>query len=477
MERVVNEDYDEAFVYEQLANVGKFAPFKGGFRLHEGSKSYREKSWIVAEFGKRHGVDLLRKTGGTTSFLMMPVPDGDYIAIEDKLAYANNKNLPSVSLGPSSEIAKFLTCYADDQFSKGHQFWMLTIPAFGCRFQIGELREAITEAFERFKSLRTVLSDTEGGWVEVIFAQLELPFRDCDTTFFPHFHIVLESSGQQEIEAEIRSLLLGVAQGFGLNWASVDLKPVSRERFPAVACYCTKPSETAYQLAEANEPEIFKEYVNNVSKHRARRCIGDFQKYRKHAEDNGLKPERVWSKKGRATVQLVNKAKRKSEVEKETETTIIEPSADDRDSDKRDGAASEREGRDELFDHKAVHGKANVFCGVTAPSPAPGNRLISYGVVKDFDPSQFRRGNRSEGQFAYDWANSEALMAWEKNTGKEYSLREFLEPFAEDLAKALEDQGNVPYYTLTVSSGVLKTLREILEEKKSELTKKNLEQG
>lgn len=120
----------------------------------------------------------------------------------------------------------------------------------------------------------------------------------------------------------------------------------------------------------------------------------------------------------------------------------------------------------EASDRETDPVEANVFCGVTAPSAAPGDRLISYCVMKNFDPTQFNRKNPSKGQFAYEWANNEALAAWEENTGKEFSLKEFLEPFAEDLAKLIREQGKVPYYTITACPLVMETLEEILEERK-----------
>ncbi len=462
------EEVDTQFVYKQLAHVGKPARYKGGFKLGEGSQNYRKMSWTVAAFGKHHGVDLLRNAGGKTSFVVMPMLPKALLAFNDTLAYRNNKNLPSVALGHSGEIAGFLSCYAKEKFSEGSRFWMLSIPGSNRRCNIDELSDAIKQAFDRLEVLQDVLSEAETGWIERIYAQIESPFRSRDKTFFPHFHLILESSDNPEIEAEMRALLLGFAERFGLRWASIDLKPVSKERFPAVAFYCTKPHETAYQIAEADEPEIFRKYFDEVASHKARSCTGSFKKFRKRVRDSGLKVQTTWSSSGEPTVQLVEKTRRKRKDDEHSELSKGALSNGESQPSEAVGSEDQGEALQEASDSEADPAEANVFCGVTQPSAAPGDRLISYCVMKNFDPTQFKRKNPSKGQFAYEWANSEALAAWEENTGKEFSLKEFLEPFAEDLAKLIREQGKVHYYTITACPLVLETLEEILEERKSQ---------
>lgn len=159
------QEDDVHFVYKQLAHVGKPVKYKGGFKLGEGSQNYRKMSWTVAAFGKQHGVDLLRSSGDKTSFVVMPMVPKAYLSINEKLAYRNNKNLPSVALGHSDEIAGFLSCYAKEKFREGSRFWMLSIPGSDCRCHIDELSDAIRQAFDRLEVLQDVLSEAETGWV------------------------------------------------------------------------------------------------------------------------------------------------------------------------------------------------------------------------------------------------------------------------------------------------------------------------
>ncbi|AZV76954.1 hypothetical protein EBB79_02950 [Parasedimentitalea marina] len=452
------------FVHKQLKNVGKKARYRGGFKLHEGSQKYRRMSWAVADYGLRHGINLLRKTGGTTSHLMMPLPAGEFLSIADTLAYKHNKNLPSVSLIDTSKTAQFLTCYANERYGEGSKFWMLTLPAGNGRCGLNELHDAVGEAFKQLKILTEVLSDAEHGWIDILYAQLETPYREGDRTFYPHFHIILETSSEDQIAKEINELLVGYAAGLSLMWSSVSLKPVSKEKFSAVAYYCTKPSQTAFQLAEADHPAEFEEYISRVSKRRMTRSMGGFQRYKSTADRNGQKPGRVYGKGDVSTLKLVDKETRRQDGPKNL-------------PDNSNGA-TEVEGTDALGglgaeericdQHDESHERveeANVFCGVSTPAPAPGDRLISYSVVKNFRPSEFRKRNRCSGQFNYDEANGEALTAWENNTGQEYSLKKFLEPFAEELARTLEG-GNVPYYTITLSLGIKEALAEIMAERK-----------
>lgn len=105
----------------------------------------------------------------------------------------------------------------------------------------------------------------------------------------------------------------------------------------------------------------------------------------------------------------------------------------------------------------------NILYGVSQNVALPGGRTGLWSTVKNFSPSTAGMPNRFGGTSTVDVVNAAALQRWEENTGSEYSLKEFLRPFAKDIL-ALVEEGNVQYCTISCSAGIIDALREIKAE-------------
>lgn len=138
------------------------------------------------------------------------------------------------------------------------------------------------------------------------------------------------------------------------------------------------------------------------------------------------------------------------------------------DSKKDDSSeASEVEQSDPAeFPENPKHPKTkNIYCGCGRPVASPEGRLLAFGLVQNFEEDSLENLLVSGGPGSFYEANRLARNAWETNTGRRFSLKEFLNPIAEDILKALRDS-EVQSYTVIVSPSVLKTLLEIEKERK-----------
>lgn len=477
-----NDDICQGLIHPKLASIGKESICKSGTKFGRGSREYRKMSYMVASFAKEVGINLLRKGGGT-SMLLLPMPPGEYAAHNEKSAYSNNRNLPSTALAQTKETADFLTCYAYEAYKEGSSFFSVTLPATNERRHSEDLSRSITSAWKHLEQLEDFLDATAGYVPQVLFAQLETPYDVKTQSFFPHFHLIVETDGSEEAESALTKGLKHYREYLGIGSVSTRCEQIPQKSFSATVFYCAKPSTTAFEIAQAGHKEVFKLYIEGPSKKHHRRSQGGYQSYKVVAASEGLKPQKVHQDDGSWTLELRTKDGDRGELAERAAPKS--PSAEvqgrrngDVDSHSATTGRSAEEGGSDARENEEPHNgntdktrgdlaedtelRENIFCGVVDPVPVPGNKLVSYAVFRNFEPQSFNSGDR--GFASYEVANEEARRAWEKNTGKPYTLKEFLRPLALELIEAAEEQSNVQYYTISFSPRVQQVLEELKEE-------------
>ncbi|MDC0657414.1 hypothetical protein N6L27_05345 [Leisingera sp. SS27] len=458
----VTSEVAEEWVFPKLKKIGQQAEFRGGFKLSDGGLNYRKMSWVVADYGQKHGINLLRSSSEPLSQLLMPLPPGEFLAITDKFSYRNDKNLPSVAMSGASKLAGFLNCFAEMEFRQGATFWMITVPAVGSRTSIDGLFASVDEGFRRLRNLEEELGQAAGGAVEPVIWKMETPYRADDRTFFLHFHGLLKVEAGAMAEGKMMDALLRHAKRFGYQRASIELKRVARSSFSAAAHYCVKPSHAAFQIASADHSEVFVAFMIGGKKKRLLRCKGRFQEFRKQADSKRQKPRRIIHK-GQIVYRLLSMEEgggkgtgRAEGAEVVSGQLRAGPHDICSDVPKLD---REREG--------GVTTQANVFCGISDVVPIPGDKLAAWAIVKGFKPLGETGCMEGQPVSVLNVAQSEAVVAWERNTGRRFDILELLEPFAQQLSEAMLGRSNVQYCTITCSEGVRAAISKILAGKEA----------
>lgn len=419
--------------FPQLQKVGESSEYLGGFKFSNPSMRYRRMSYEVASFGKRVGVDLLRPKSKALTQVLHPLPVGINLAVSNTLSYKNSKHLPSVAVADTQKRVRNFTTFANQHPSD--KFLFLTLPASLQRMKASELDEEIDLCFQREREFEQELFGKYGEAVQIAGLRLELPYDTESRTFHPHFHAIAtwdEDLNIQDFETWLREFIVSA----GFHSVSCEASLVDSENIEKVTSYIFKPCLSAYKIAKAGHSEEFRLYVGELKKRvaRTRGAYAQFEKERKVA----AKAER-------------NDRRRRNSA-----------------TDAEDDGLSERgeRGREpcvEDLPHGVPNEPQNVLCGVSDCVALPSGRKSVWSTVKNFTPSSDGMPNRFGGVSTVDLVNAAAMKRWEANTGREYSLKEFIRPFAQELTELLEG-GRVQYCTITCSSEIIDILHEIKRE-------------
>jgi hypothetical protein len=421
--------------FPQLREVGETAEYRGGFKFSSGSLKYRRMSFDIARFGRLVGVNLLRPKSEALAQVLHPLPPGEHLAISDKWAYRNSKHLPSVAIREARKYANNFRNFASSQHMEGCRFLFFTMPVVSCRLQITELAAEIDKSFEKEKLFEAALVEKFGCGVAVAGLRLELPYDANTRTFHPHFHGIAVCDNDLSCE-DFRTTLKEFIVSLGLNSCGCDVKDVKRGDVEKVASYVFKPCLAAYAMAQASHAEEFQIFVGDLRK-RLVRTKGGFARF--------AREQKAASKSDRRTgAQAANEAEAMK-------------------SKKRGFGKVVSDSCYELVVPVSARSPQNVLCGVSQCIALPSGLKAVWSTVQNFSPSVTGMPNRFGETSTVDLLNAAALQCWENNTGKEYCLKEFLRPFAQDVLNLLEED-NVQYCTISCSSGVLKVLREIRDE-------------
>ena len=421
--------------FPQLDKVGEGAEYKGGFKFSSGSMKFRKMSYNVARFGGQVGVNFLRPKKNALTQVLHPLPPGEHVAISDKWAYKNSKHLPSVAIRETKRHAENFYRFAANHTEEGNQFLFFTMPTGKRRLKTLELTAGVDKSFEKAKLLDAALVEKFCGGLEVIGLRLELPYDADSRTFHPHFHglaLCDETLSIEDFRASLRHFIMSQ----GLNSSSCDASIVHTKDIRKVASYIFKPCLAAYTMAQAGHAEEFRFFVANLSK-RLVRTKGQFAAF--------IRSRRPAFQSARtAPARHPHEADRQTCYQNKLEDQIGEHS--------RETSIVCNQGPPQ-----------NVLYGVSQNVALPGGRTAVWSTVENFSPSTAGMTNRFGGVSTVDLVNAAALQRWEENSDSEYSLKEFLRPFAKDIL-ALLDEGNVQYCTISCSAGVIEALREIKAE-------------
>lgn len=436
--RVVDEETLEEAVewalktFPQLAKIGKSAEYKGGFKFCRGSLKYRKMSYEIARFGKQVGVNLLRPKSKALTQVLHPLPVGEHISITDRWSYRNSKHLPSVAIRETMKHAANFRRFAASQIEEDYNYFFFTLPVSSSRIKVSELETEVDRAFAKEKQFEAEIAEEFGGTLEIVGIRLDLPYDASSRTVHPHFHGIAKSEGNICVGV-FRDWLEEFTKSHGLNGNSCDLSKVEPEDLSKVVSYIFKPCLSAYSMAREGHAEEFRIFVGNLKK-RLARTKGSFSAFNRKCNSAAKNP------RGQ---------REKAECEAELET---------------DGQEKPNRERDcEANSLRSKRAPQNVLYGLSKLSPLPDGLLAVWSTVENFRPSDQGVPTRFGGASTLDIVNIAALQSWEENTGEEYSLKEFVRPFAKELLDLLEGS-NVQYCTISCSAGVTKALREIKEE-------------
>lgn len=421
--------------FPQLQEVGESAKYLGGFKFSSGSLKYRKMSYEIARFGTYAGVCLLRANAKALTQVLHPLPTGEYLAISDKWAYKNSKHLPSVAIRETRKHADNFENFAKSQDMEGRSFLFFTLPVSNRRIRTFELAAEIDKSFEIERLFEAGLEEGFGEAMRVAGLRLELPYCVETKTLHPHFHGLIVCDDDVRID-DFLTLLRKFVVSQSLNSCSCDASIVDPDDIGKVASYVFKPCLAAYAMAHASHTEEFQLFVAGLKK-RVVRTKGPFAEFMRQQREFARNNKRV-------DPQAVQEFDRKG-----LDQSSLGPGVG-------------RGGSDASLDNSLVP-PLNVICGVSQSVPLPGGNKAVWSTVKNFSPSAAGMPNRFGNISTLDLVNDAALNCWEKNTGSEYCLKEFLRPLAQDILDLLKED-NVQYCTISCSDGVLKALQEINDE-------------
>lgn len=430
-EETLRETIDWALeTFPQLKDVGGQADYQGGFKFSSGSMQYRRMSYEVASFGKTVGIDLLRPSSKALTQVLHPLPPGVHLAVSNKHSYKNSKHLPSVAVADTQKRAMSFVKFAERNPDRKHLF--LTLPASDRRLKAAELNDEIDRCFQKERQFEEALLERSGDAVQIACLRLELPYDAVTRTFYPHFHAIAtcdEGLCIDDFQEWLREYIVDT----GFRSVSCDASLVSQEHVGKVLRYIFKPCLSAYKMAQAGHSDEFRIFVGELKK-RVSRNRGEYASF---------------EKKRRAAA----KAERTDCRPEDSATQTNDVASQD----------GQEQPRSEELPEGVPNEPQNVLCGVSDSVVLPGGRKAAWSTVMNFVPTNKGMPNRFGDTSTVDLVNAAALASWEENTGREYSLKEFLRPFWKELIEVLEG-GNVPYCTITCSPEILEVLEEIRHE-------------
>ena len=429
-----------------LQKVGKKVEYKDGFRLGHGSARIREMSAVVADMGERVGESFRRPGKKKTAQLLLGLPDGECLGFCYS-AYKHDKRLPSVAMVDATQTAANITYHYESKICGQAQLAALTFPALDGRITVENYKAGVDLAFKRFNKLKNAFKKSELG--EFIYAQLEAPFDPETETFYLHFHVFVEI-GFGDLSRRNALSFLKANTPWLENHAGLHLKRIAHKDVGRVIRYGTKPCSTAYEIAAAGNESVFEGYLGQSKGKRFTRTEGPLKASLKELKDQGRRTTfHRCETTGRMSVCL---------VEKRSKT---DPKKDD----SSEASEAEKPDPERVRESPDRPKTENIYCGSGRPVASPEGRLLAFGLVQNFEEDRLENLLVSGGPGSFYEANKLARNAWETNTGRRFSLKEFLNPIAEDILKALRDS-EVQSYTVIVSPNVLKTLLEIEKERK-----------
>lgn len=426
-----------------LKKVGKKANYDGGFRFARGSINYRDMSHVVADMAGKIGIDLRRPGAKKTAQFILGMPDEEYLGFS-YTAFKHDKRLPSIAMVDANQTAANLQYYYETEVLGVSQLAALTFPALECRTTAGQLKEAVDLAFKRYNVLKRKFS--RSGLGEFLYAQLEMPFDEKKQNFYLHFHVFLKlprgDFSQPNALRFFKSKISWVTAYSGLKLKSIARKDVDR-----CIRYGTKPCLSTYQVAKNQNTEILATFLDKMKKRRMSRVEGPLK-----ATLRGLE-----EKRRRVSFH-------QCEVSRKREVRLVEIR-------KRDHF-DKRKQRNRPADLPQSHtpsvylqaAKENVYCGCGQPVVSPAGRNVAFGVVQNFNEGSFQKSLKFRGANSFYSANSSARNNWEKETGKDFDLRDFLRPIASHVMQAMKKQ-EVQNYTVIASPGVVRILNDLNSDK------------
>lgn len=430
----------EVLPHGSLRDVGKLAEFKGGFRFGAGSAKYREMSATIAQMGKRTGHNFYRAGRKLSAQFLLGLPDGEYFGVCYP-AYTHDKRLPSVAMIDASQIAANLQYHFEAKVVGRRQLAALTLPGLESRIAVEHYQSCVDVAFKRLNKLKLAIK--KGGLGDFLFVQLEAPFDPQSATFYLHFHIFLTLEKGDTNRRTLLDFLKKNTPWLKSN-AGLHLKRLGKGDVAKSIRYGTKPSTTAYQIADSGNEEVFASYLKATTGKRTTRSEGALKETLKELKQTGRRAKFYQCETtGRVLVGLVQKRREISREQARQQKPI---------------AAFDREPPSE-----AANARKNIFCGCGRLVSSPGDhRLRAFGVVQNFCPDTFdiEVGKGKSGSLFE--ANCAARLAWEMNTKSPFALEDFLGPIAEELNQLIA-QSEVQSYTVIASPSILKALGKLRE--------------
>ncbi|WP_281994782.1 hypothetical protein [Ruegeria faecimaris] len=425
-----------------LRQVGRKVEYHGGFRLGSGSERYRKMSAVVAEMAAEVGHDLYRPGKKKAAQFLLGLPDNEYLAICYP-AFKHDKRLPSVAMVDTTQTAANLLYHYETKVQGRAQLAALTFPALESRVSIDGYDAGVALAFKRMNKLKTALKKSDLG--DFVYVQLEAPFQPETETFYLHFHIFL-TFDLGDVHRQRALAFIKENSPWLQSKAGVHLKRIAHQDVARFIRYGTKPSKTAYEIAASENKKVFEAYLAVSKGRRLTRTEGSLKKTVQELKAQGRRTKfSQCENTGRLSVCLVEKVGGR------------EPEAIEQ-VDRKGGR-----GQDTLKPKTGDNAK-NIYCGCGRPVAAPDGRLLAFGYVQDFCDKSFEPGSGMGVQGSLFEVNRIARHAWETNMGKPYDLKEFLSPIADDIMRLFRD-ADVQSYTVIASPKVLKTLRQIQNER------------
>lgn len=469
MEASLLETHDE----DPLSSVGCSARFRGTAESFLGVSTNLLGSLSVAAYAARVGVNLYRADRAVMTKLLGPLPEGEWIECSWP-ELKHSKHLPSEALQDSKRLSRELSFYAKQQYRKGRQFAMLTLPALDRLSPVFDFEIAHKSASKKAKQVRHLLERNGPGTASVIFERLEGEYRSRKKAIFWHFHMIVELDGGAENFTKLQLFLNENSDYISDTWAGVDLKGIKRSRFSSAAFYCAKPCKLAVKIAEMEHKEEFLGLLKYSRKRRMAGRWGGFRDFCRRLSKTGFRVQSSRDDKGDEVLSLVKKAGGLKRDHREIQSHPVQELVAEDFWDGQDLASNVP--HDILDSHStdlkdsgalgerlpSTEEPEPEYCGTFGPTPGPGNKLYAHIYVRNFTEAAIALGERKPWLWHVREIQKSLIAAWEANTGEVYDLKAVLKPIAQVLSRLLRRSDSRVYKpTISASFGIRKALDEI----------------
>ena len=466
------ENAQEQEGIDPLSLVGSQAHFKGTPDSFLGVSANLLESLVVADYAARLEQELYRKDRTKMSRILGPLPTGEWIACSWP-ELKHSKHLPSEALQDSKRLSRELTFYAKQQYRKGRQFAMLTLPALDRLSPVFDFEIAHKSASKKAKQVRHLLERNGPGTASVVFERLEGEYRSRKKAIFWHFHMIVELDGGAENFTKLQLFLNDNSDNVSGTWAGVDLKEIKRSRFSSAAFYCAKPCKLAVKIAEMEHQEEFLGLLKYSRKRRMAGRWGGFRDFCRRLSKTGFRVQSSRDDKGDEVLSLVKKAGGLKRDHKEIQSHPVQELVAEDFWDGQDLASNVPH---DILDSHCTDLKVSgalgerlpsteepepEYCGTFGPTPGPGNKLYAHIYVRNFTEAAIDQGEGKSWLWHVRESQKDLITAWEANTGGTYDIRAVLKPMAHVLNRLLRKSDSSVYKpTITASFGIQKVLDE-----------------